>query len=183
MPSPCPHRPPRAAPTYRPALASRLFVEVTDSAAPFSAAGLAAAILTAEPPPLATTLGPHVPPALEHLVRTCLAKNPEDRWQTAHDLLIQLRWVAEQGPTAGDPGASGATVKTTSWPVKAALALGLLLTASAAWPAYQYFRGPAPKDAFQFRVPVVGLIAAAMSYYPTRRAVRRFQTRRRLAMI
>lgn len=39
--------------------------------------------------------------ALDHVVRTCLAKDPEERRQTAHDLVLDLRWLAEiesQGP-------------------------------------------------------------------------------------
>jgi eukaryotic-like serine/threonine-protein kinase len=38
---------------------------------------------------------------LEHLVRTCLAKSPEDRFQTVHDVLLQLRWAREAGSEAG----------------------------------------------------------------------------------
>ena len=34
------------------------------------------------------------PPGLEHLVTTCLIKNPADRRQTAHDVLLQLEWIA-----------------------------------------------------------------------------------------
>jgi TolB-like protein/tetratricopeptide (TPR) repeat protein/predicted Ser/Thr protein kinase len=58
-----------------------------------SAAGLAAAILAKDPPRLAETLGPQVPQALEHLVSMCLAKKPDDRWQTARDVGKQLDWI------------------------------------------------------------------------------------------
>jgi Tol biopolymer transport system component len=37
------------------------------------------------------------------VVRTCLAKDPDDRWQTAHDVMLELRWVAEGGSAAGLP--------------------------------------------------------------------------------
>jgi Tol biopolymer transport system component len=43
------------------------------------------------------------PPAFDRVVRTCLAKDPEDRWQTAHDVMLELRWVAEGGSAAGLP--------------------------------------------------------------------------------
>ena len=43
------------------------------------------------------------PPALDHVVRMCLEKLPADRWQTAHDLMLQLRWVAEGGSQVGLP--------------------------------------------------------------------------------
>ncbi len=48
-------------------------------------------------------LMPMTPPALERLVRTCLAKDPEDRFQSARDVKLQLEWVAEGGSRAGAP--------------------------------------------------------------------------------
>ena len=65
-----------------------------------SQASLVAAILAAEPPPIAA-LQPLAPAALDRVVRLCLAKDPDARWQTAHDLALALRWVAEGGPPAG----------------------------------------------------------------------------------
>jgi Tol biopolymer transport system component len=46
-----------------------------------------------EPPPL-TTIQPMTPPALDRVVRTCLAKDAEDRWQTAHDVRLQLQTIS-----------------------------------------------------------------------------------------
>jgi serine/threonine protein kinase len=63
--------------------------------------GLIAAILKEEPPSMAELL-PSTPPALAHLVGRCLAKNPEDRWQSAHDIAAQLRWIAESTGVTGD---------------------------------------------------------------------------------
>jgi Tol biopolymer transport system component len=54
------------------------------------------AILKDHPPPISSTQ-PSVTPALEYIVRTCLEKDPELRFQSAHDLLLQLRWIAETG--------------------------------------------------------------------------------------
>ena len=65
-----------------------------------SQATLIAAILKDDPPPMAT-LQPLTPPALEHVAETCLAKDPEDRWQTALDVLLELKWIAEAGSQAG----------------------------------------------------------------------------------
>jgi serine/threonine protein kinase len=59
-----------------------------------SHAGLIAAILTSEPVPM-TTLEPLVPPALDRIVKKCLAKDPDVRWQSARDLLDGLKWAAE----------------------------------------------------------------------------------------
>ena len=59
-----------------------------------SHASLIAAVLEHEPPPLAATHAA-VPRQLEHVVSRCLAKSPEERWQTASDLHRELKWVAE----------------------------------------------------------------------------------------
>ncbi|HJR59326.1 MAG TPA: protein kinase [Vicinamibacterales bacterium] len=67
-----------------------------------SHASLIAAILEREPRPM-SELQPMTPPALGRVVRTCLAKNPSDRFQTAHDLWLQLQWIEEGGSAAGLP--------------------------------------------------------------------------------
>ena len=64
-----------------------------------SLASLIGAIMHGEPTPL-SALQPVTPPALDRLVATCLAKDPDDRWQTARDLLRELRWAAEGVSTA-----------------------------------------------------------------------------------
>jgi eukaryotic-like serine/threonine-protein kinase len=71
-----------------------------------SQASLIAAILTSEPPPI-VTLQPMTPPALDRLVKRCLVKDPDERWQSAHDLRADLRWIAEEGPEAGAQTLSG----------------------------------------------------------------------------
>ena len=65
-----------------------------------SQARLLGAILSDDPPPLGQ-LQPLAPPALEFLVRMCLAKDPDARFQTTHDVLLSLRWIAEAGSGAG----------------------------------------------------------------------------------
>ena len=57
---------------------------------------VASAILEKEPAPI-SSLKPLTPPALEHAIRRCLAKEPEKRWQSAADLSGELQWVAEGG--------------------------------------------------------------------------------------
>jgi serine/threonine protein kinase len=59
-----------------------------------SQASLIASILEKHPTPMAE-LQPMTPPALGRVVRTCLAKSPDDRFQTAHDLALQLDWIEE----------------------------------------------------------------------------------------
>ena len=56
-----------------------------------SPASLISSILKEEPRPL-SELAPMTPAGLDRLVRACLAKDPEQRWQSAHDLVIALRW-------------------------------------------------------------------------------------------
>jgi serine/threonine protein kinase len=57
---------------------------------------VASAILEKDPAPIAT-LKPLTPPILDHAIRRCLAKDPEERWQTARDLQLELKWMAESG--------------------------------------------------------------------------------------
>src|ERR1700691_3394940 len=59
-----------------------------------SQASLVAAILASDPPPI-SAVAPMSPPALEQVVRSCLAKDPEERFQTGQDLKPQFKWIAE----------------------------------------------------------------------------------------
>jgi Tol biopolymer transport system component len=54
---------------------------------------LASSILESDPQPI-SALKPLTPTAFEHVVTTCLQKNPEERYQTAHDIKIELQWIA-----------------------------------------------------------------------------------------
>lgn len=125
---------------------------------------LIAAIMNVDPTPL-SALSPTTPRALDRLVTRCLAKEPDDRWQTAHDLLIQLRWIAGRGTKGGAPAATGARAKREPWTL-AALAAGVLITAGMAFPAVRYFQGSAEPDDFRFRVPAVGLSASDIAISP-----------------
>ncbi|HXO41684.1 MAG TPA: protein kinase [Thermoanaerobaculia bacterium] len=69
----------------------------------FAAAGqasLMSSILTAEPRAVAEHQ-PLAPADLDHLIRACLAKDPDDRWQSAHDVMAELRWIAERSSASG----------------------------------------------------------------------------------
>ena len=65
-----------------------------------SQASLIAAILDSQPTPM-STLQPMSPPALDRVVRKCLGKDPEDRWQDVRDVTDELKWVDEAGSQAG----------------------------------------------------------------------------------
>ncbi len=62
-----------------------------------SQASIIAAIMHADPPAISAT-EPLIPPALDRAARTCLAKDPEDRWQSARDLMHELRGIAHDSP-------------------------------------------------------------------------------------
>src|SRR4051812_36119372 len=61
-----------------------------------------AAVLATKPRPI-EELVPLTPPALERIVTRCLAKDPEDRWQSARDVGAELQWVSQSGSKAGLP--------------------------------------------------------------------------------
>jgi Tol biopolymer transport system component len=91
-------------------------------------ASLIGSILKDEPPAM-STLQAFSPPALDFLVRKCLAKDPEDRWQSARDVVSQLEWIAQSGSQAT---AVTATAKRGArfhhhlgWFMAAALAIAL----------------------------------------------------------
>jgi Tol biopolymer transport system component len=89
-----------------------------------SQASLIAAILEKEPSPV-SSIQPMTPPALERAIRSCLAKDPEDRWQNSRDLAAELRWIAQAGSQAGAPAVAVLKRRTRErvWMVVAALAL------------------------------------------------------------
>ena len=67
-----------------------------------SHASIVAAILASEPQSI-SSVQPMSPPALDRVVQGCLSKDPDERWQTAHDVKLQLQWIAEGGSQAGIP--------------------------------------------------------------------------------
>jgi serine/threonine protein kinase len=126
-----------------------------------SRAVLMAAILTAEPDPL-LALQPQASQALDHVIKRCLAKAPDDRWQTAHDLVIQLKWVSSISAKAGRPGAESTTARALRWLAAGAIVMGAAL----AGPLVGYLRGPDTVEPLQYRSPVVGLNTADISISP-----------------
>ena len=59
-----------------------------------SQASLISSIMKEEPSPI-SVLSPMSPSALDRVVRTCLAKDPDDRWQTARDVGLQLQGIRD----------------------------------------------------------------------------------------
>jgi serine/threonine protein kinase len=85
-----------------------------------SRASLIAAILTVEPPPI-SQLQPMTPPALERVVKKCLAKDPDDRWQSALDVETNLKWIAES-----ESPVTSSYVKHNPWRERAAWLLSTI---------------------------------------------------------
>jgi eukaryotic-like serine/threonine-protein kinase len=98
-----------------------------------STISVASAILEKDPEPISKIL-PMSPPALGHVVRTCLAKEAEERWQSAGDVARELRWISEGGSQAGlsAPLASRRKKRERSIWIGAAVAAALV-AAFAGW--------------------------------------------------
>jgi serine/threonine protein kinase len=90
-----------------------------------SQASLIAAILEREPPPI-SSVRPIAAPTLDHVVTTCLAKKPDDRWQSARDLLRELQWLKEgRGPRSTE-SATRRTWPALPWALFAVVSLALV---------------------------------------------------------
>jgi Tol biopolymer transport system component len=92
---------------------------------------VASAILENEPPPI-TSVKPLTPASIEHAIRRCLAKDLEDRWQTARDLALELKWIGESGSQAAIPAIRAQAKKSLGWlpwALCGVLAAGLLVGA------------------------------------------------------
>lgn len=76
---------------------------------------------------------PDAPPALDRVVARCLARNPEDRWQTARDLVSELAWIAEGSSRPPDRVAPAWAAKTLRVPIAAVLVAVVLTGAGIAW--------------------------------------------------
>jgi serine/threonine protein kinase len=133
-----------------------------------SHASLIVAVMSVNPPPV-STMQPMASPALDRLVRKCLAKSPDDRWQNAGDLLSELEWITESGSNAGIPAPVAAKRhnRERMWQFAAGLAAALLL-GSLVWivihlrnepsaAATVHFQIPAPDrlDFFHYQLPAV----------------------------
>ena len=132
-----------------------------------SQAGLIAAILDRQPTPIAT-LQPISPLALNHLVETCLAKSPDDRWQSAGDIKRELAWIAESEARASVPAPTPADSRPTSsrrampW----VIAMGASIIAALAVWSMTRPEPTAPGEATRFTISapnVVGAMSLALS--------------------
>ncbi len=125
-------------------------------------ASVIAAILEREPPPI-SSLQPMSPPALDFLDKACLAKDPNERWQTAHDVKLQLKSIAEAVPGGEAARRNARTLSTRergAW-IAGVLALLAILgatylrrSATAVHPAWSYIIAPERTTFSYFAGPV-----------------------------
>ena len=96
-----------------------------------SQASLIGSILKDEPRAL-TELQPVSPPALDRVVKKCLAKDPERRWHSAHDLHDELIWIREAGANAAVSAAPSPSESGRSW-LLASLVAAVVLGGVVVW--------------------------------------------------
>jgi eukaryotic-like serine/threonine-protein kinase len=88
---------------------------------------LASSILEADPEAI-SAIKPQIPPAFEHVVTTCLQKNPEERYQTAHDIRLELQWIAADRSLpalAAKPPSPSPTRERLGWAGAVVIAIAL----------------------------------------------------------
>jgi Tol biopolymer transport system component len=90
-----------------------------------SQASLIGAIMHAKPPPIAASL-PLTPLSLDHIVGRCLAKDPDERWQAAGDVMRELQWIAADGPGMSNT-IPAPQRRSTTWAGFAVAVLALLI--------------------------------------------------------
>ncbi len=116
-----------------------------------SRASLIASILKDRPEPI-SSLASMSPPALDRVVQACLEKDPDSRWQTAHDVALQLQWIAEGGSDAGVPRPVSRRRRSrerVAWAAVAVLGIGAALLG-----ARELLREPVPAPrTVRFQIP------------------------------
>ena len=98
-----------------------------------TAATVMGAVLHSDPPPV-STLQPLAPSGLDRVISRCLAKDPDNRWQTVRDLLLEFKWIAESKAEARVTETAPTQQKRPSWAAR--LTVGTLVTLLALVLAY-----------------------------------------------
>src|SRR5205085_11367433 len=102
------------------------------------------------------------PATLDRVVRACLAKDRDERWQSAADLARELKWIAEAGlQVESAPAARSSARRLFPWGIAAAAMLAAL---SLAW---LYFRQPvAERQSIRFTIPTEARLASHVRISP-----------------
>jgi Tol biopolymer transport system component len=112
---------------------------------------VASAILEKEPSPI-TSAKPMTPPVLDHAICRCLAKDPEDRWQSAPDLKAELEWLARVG--AGSSSLPGLQIGASRalWMYASLVTIVALVLTSLMW--HEWSKLPPTPAAIRFELPL-----------------------------
>ena len=114
-------------------------------------ASLIASILDREPPPI-SSVAPASPLALDRVIRACMAKDPDERWQNAHDVATELRWVGDtSSQMLAERGRRGMS-RRALWGAIGAIA-GIAVGAIGTWLATRDARPSAPVARFNMALP------------------------------
>ena len=120
-----------------------------------SQASLIAAILDRDPPAMSTEQ-PMTPPLLDRVVKKCLAKNPERRWQAAGDLRDELTWIAE-GAQLGEASTNRSDARYKRFVSMWAMAATALLVVALLIIGVRSPGSPGPPDEVRFGVTTPNL--------------------------
>ncbi|HEX2121268.1 MAG TPA: protein kinase, partial [Thermoanaerobaculia bacterium] len=127
-----------------------------------SKAGLIAAILTTQPPSIRESQ-PSSPPALDRIIRTCLRKEPDERFQSVHDVRLALQWLGEAAPERIGEAAPAAATRSTRRAALTAVAgvlFAILTTVAVALFVQERFRRPERRVVRTSIVPPGSLLLA-----------------------
>jgi serine/threonine protein kinase len=118
-----------------------------------SQASTLAKILETDPPPI-RSLQPTTPAALDRVVRTCLAKDPDNRLQSVQDAKLELEWIRD---VVAEPSESGSATplagwrRALPWAPFAAAALGFAVFA---WVHETGMQNAAPAETVRLQIPL-----------------------------
>ncbi len=134
-----------------------------------SQATLITSIMGVEPSSI-TRSTPEAPPALDRLIRACLAKDPVDRLQSAHDIGLQLSWIMEGGGPKTEPAKPPAPKRSgreaIAWGVAA-----IAVVAAVAMPLLTKRPAPGAPPVTASLLPPAGVLFSSSVYKPMPLAV------------
>jgi len=135
------------------------------------------AILEKEPEPV-SAVQPLASPALDHVIQRALAKDPNDRWQTARDVIQELKWSTESAALKSGAVPAEASARRTrealAWLIAGALVV-ILIAGAIGWrnskPSVEtmYFPAPLPFPARDIAIAPNGHTIALVGYQESAR--------------
>jgi serine/threonine protein kinase/Tol biopolymer transport system component len=114
-------------------------------------AGIASSVLRVDPPP-PSSIRPEVPAQFDRLVHECLEKEPDRRWQSAHDVALQLAAIRDAGELPESrPAGRRRSLALFAWP--GSIAATALVVAAATMRFSQTDAAPPPRFELQINPP------------------------------